>query len=107
MLTLHGMLSQARCHHRRWWRTLRSHNLGLNVLRAIFKRRSACGSLIGGICETQEMLDFSAPSTNKSSPDLEMIDIQNINEAVMNACLRSDVKLSPSVIDMATLKPPT
>ena len=43
------------------------------------KRRNLAGSLIGGIKETQEMLDFCGEHNIVS--DVEMIDIQNINEA--------------------------
>lgn len=73
---------------------------GLNVFGLIFKRRRLAGSLIGGIAETQEMLDFCAKHNIVS--DVEMIDIQNINEAY-ERMLKSDVKYR-FVIDMATLK---
>ena len=49
------------------------------VFNLIFKRRSLAGSLIGGIAETQEMLDFCAERGIVS--DVEMIPIQKINEA--------------------------
>ena len=45
----------------------------------IFKRRALAGSLIGGIAETQEMLDFCAEHGIVS--DIEMIPMQKINEA--------------------------
>lgn len=73
---------------------------GLNVFGLIFKRRRLAGSLIGGIAETQEMLDFCAKHNIVS--DVEMIDIQNINEAY-ERMLKSDVKYR-FVIDMASLK---
>lgn len=73
---------------------------GLNVFGLILKRRRLAGSLIGGIAETQEMLDFCAKHNIVS--DVEMIDIQNINEAY-ERMLKSDVKYR-FVIDMATLK---
>lgn len=73
---------------------------GLNVFGLIFKRRRLAGSLIGGIAETQEMLDFCAKHNIVS--DVEMIDIKNINEAY-ERMLKSDVKYR-FVIDMATLK---
>ncbi len=73
---------------------------GLNVFGLIFKRRRLAGSLIGGIAETQEMLDFCAKHNIVS--DVEMIDIQNINEAY-ERMLKSDVKYR-FVIDMSTLK---
>src|SRR5690606_35341052 len=50
-----------------------------DVFSLIFKRRSLAGSLIGGIQETQEMLDFCAEHGIVS--DIEMIPIQQINEA--------------------------
>jgi uncharacterized zinc-type alcohol dehydrogenase-like protein len=65
----------------------------------IFKRRQYAGSLIGGIPETQEMLDFCAK--NKLTADVEVIPIQKINEAY-ERMLRSDVKYR-FVIDMASL----
>lgn len=65
----------------------------------IFKRRCIGGSLIGGIKETQEMLNFCAQ--NKIVSDIEMIPIQNINEAY-ERMLKSDVKYR-FVIDMSSL----
>ena len=65
----------------------------------IFKRRSIAGSLIGGIKETQEMLDFCAEHAITS--DIEMIPIQQINEAYERV-LKSDVKYR-FVIDIASL----
>jgi uncharacterized zinc-type alcohol dehydrogenase-like protein len=66
----------------------------------IFGRRSVAGSLIGGIPETQEMLDFCAKHGIGS--DIEMINIQDINEAYARM-LKSDVRYR-FVIDMASLK---
>ena len=66
----------------------------------IFKRRSLAGSLIGGIAETQEMLDFCAKHDITS--DIEMIPMQGINEAY-ERMLKSDVKYR-FVVDMASLK---
>jgi alcohol dehydrogenase (NADP+) len=66
----------------------------------ITKRRSLAGSGIGGIQETQEMLDFCAG--NGIVSDIEMIPIQKINEAY-ERLLKSDVKYR-FVIDMASLK---
>ena len=66
----------------------------------IFGRRARAGSLIGGIAETQEMLDFCAEHGIVS--EIEKIDIQNINEAY-ERMLKSDVKYR-FVIDMASLK---
>jgi len=65
----------------------------------IIKRRQYAGSLIGGIPETQEMLDFCAERGITS--DVEIIPIQKINEAY-ERMLRSDVKYR-FVIDMASL----
>ncbi|HSY44343.1 MAG TPA: NAD(P)-dependent alcohol dehydrogenase, partial [Candidatus Acidoferrum sp.] len=58
------------------------------------------GSAIGGIKETQEMLDFCGK--NNIVSDIELIPIQKINEAY-ERMLKSDVKYR-FVIDMATLK---
>jgi uncharacterized zinc-type alcohol dehydrogenase-like protein len=63
-------------------------------------RRSLAGSAIGGIPETQEMLDFCAE--HGITADIEMIKIQQINEAY-ERLLKSDVKYR-FVIDMASLK---
>jgi uncharacterized zinc-type alcohol dehydrogenase-like protein len=63
-------------------------------------RRSFAGSMIGGIAETQEMLDFCGKHNITS--DIEMIDIQQINEAY-ERMLKGDVKYR-FVIDMASLK---
>jgi uncharacterized zinc-type alcohol dehydrogenase-like protein len=71
-----------------------------NVFGLIFKRRRLAGSLIGGVAETQEMLDFCAQHNIVS--DIEMINIQNINDAY-ERMLKSDVKYR-FVIDMASLK---
>jgi alcohol dehydrogenase (NADP+) len=71
----------------------------IEVFNLIFKRRQLAGSLIGGIPETQEMLDFCAE--HKLTADVEVIPIQKINEAY-ERMLRSDVKYR-FVIDMASL----
>lgn len=71
------------------------------VANLIFKRRHLAGSLIGGIAETQEMLDFCAEHGITS--DIELIDIQDINQAY-ERMLKSDVKYR-FVIDMASLTP--
>jgi uncharacterized zinc-type alcohol dehydrogenase-like protein len=70
-----------------------------NVFNLIFGRRQLSGSLIGGIRETQEMLDFCGEHDIVS--DIEQIPIQKINEAY-ERMLRSDVKYR-FVIDMASL----
>lgn len=69
------------------------------VFNLIFKRRQLAGSLIGGIRETQEMLDFCAEHGIGS--DIEMIPMDYINTAY-ERMLKSDVKYR-FVIDMATL----
>jgi uncharacterized zinc-type alcohol dehydrogenase-like protein len=70
-----------------------------NVGNLIFKRKSLAGSLIGGIAETQEMLDFCAEHGIVS--DIEPIAIADIDHAY-DRMIRSDVKYR-FVIDMATL----
>ncbi|OZG72239.1 hydroxyacid dehydrogenase [Hahella sp. CCB-MM4] len=66
----------------------------------VMKRRVLAGSLIGGIPETQEVLNFCAEHDIQC--DVEMLDIRNINEAY-ERMKRGDVKYR-FVIDMATLK---
>ncbi|APT56195.1 hydroxyacid dehydrogenase [Roseomonas gilardii] len=73
--------------------------LPVAVFSLIFKRRSFAGSLIGGIAETQEMLDFCGEHGITS--DIEMIRMDEIN-AAYERMIRSDVKYR-FVIDMATL----
>ncbi len=70
------------------------------VSHLIFKRRSIVGSLIGGLKETQEMLDFCAE--HGISSDIEIIPIQEINQAYQRV-LKSDVKYR-FVIDLASLE---
>ncbi|CNC53190.1 NADP-dependent alcohol dehydrogenase [Yersinia frederiksenii] len=72
----------------------------INTMPLILARRSVAGSCIGGIAETQEMLDFCAKHGIAS--DIEMINIQDIEEAYKRM-LKSDVKYR-FVIDMASLK---
>ncbi len=69
------------------------------VFNLIMQRRRLAGSLIGGIAETQEMLDFCGAHGIVS--DIEMIRIQDINDAY-ERMLKSDVKYR-FVIDMASL----
>ncbi len=66
----------------------------------ILSRRNFAGSAIGGIAETQEMLDFCAQ--HRIVSDIEVIPIQQINEA-WERMLKQDVKYR-FVIDMASLK---
>lgn len=70
------------------------------VFNLIFKRRAIAGSLIGGIPETQEMLDFCAKHAITST--IELIAIQDIEKAYARM-LRNEVKYR-FVIDMSTLK---
>ena len=74
--------------------------LSVGVFNLVLRRRQFAGSLIGGIPETQEMLDFCAEHGIVS--DIELIPIQKINEAY-ERLLKSDVKYR-FVIDMASLK---
>ncbi len=74
--------------------------LALMTFPLIFKRRSLAGSGIGGIKETQEMLDFCGEHGITS--DVELIKIQQINEAY-ERLLKSDVKYR-FVIDMSSLR---
>jgi alcohol dehydrogenase (NADP+) len=73
--------------------------MAVEIFSLIFKRRNFVGSLIGGIAETQEMLDFCAE--HQIIADVEIIPIQKINEAY-ERMLRSDVKYRFS-IDMSSL----
>jgi alcohol dehydrogenase (NADP+) len=71
----------------------------VSALTLLFKRRTLSGSLIGGIAETQEMLDFCGK--HNITDDVEVIPIQKVNEAY-DRLLRVDVKYRFS-IDMASL----
>ncbi len=66
----------------------------------LFGRRNLSGSVIGGIAETQEVLDFCGK--NNITADVEVIPIQKVNEAY-ERLLKSDVKYR-FCIDMASLK---
>ena len=74
-------------------------NAQLNTRPMILGRRNIAGSLVGGIKETQEMLDFCAEHNIVS--DIEMIRMDQVNEAY-ERILKSDVRYR-FVIDMATL----
>jgi alcohol dehydrogenase (NADP+) len=76
------------------------HPLPVAAFSLIPFRRSFAGSMIGGIPETQEMLDFCGRHNIVS--DIELISIQQVNEAY-ERLLNSDVKYR-FVIDMASLK---
>ena len=72
----------------------------VSAMSLLFNRRSLSGSLIGGIAETQEMLEFC--SMHKITADVEVIPIQMVNEAYERLS-RADVKYRFS-IDMKSLK---
>jgi uncharacterized zinc-type alcohol dehydrogenase-like protein len=72
---------------------------GINTIRLIGGRKRLSGSAIGGIKETQEMLDFCGKHNIVS--DVEVIDIKNINEAYTRM-LKNDIKYR-FVIDIASL----
>ena len=74
--------------------------LAVPVFGLIFKRRSLSGSPIGGLPETQEMLDFCG--AHNITADVEVIPIQKVNEAY-ERLVKSGVKYRFS-IDMASLK---
>jgi uncharacterized zinc-type alcohol dehydrogenase-like protein len=77
-----------------------SEPLAVQVFSLLLKRRSFAGSLIGGIRETQEVLDFCAE--HGITPRIELIPAQKINEA-FERVLASDVRYR-FVIDISTLK---
>jgi len=77
-----------------------SEPLPVGVFGLLFRRRSFSGSIIGGIAETQEMLDFCGKHNITS--DVEVIPIQKVHEAY-ERLVKSDVKYRFS-IDMASLK---
>jgi uncharacterized zinc-type alcohol dehydrogenase-like protein len=72
----------------------------LSAFPLLLRRRRLVGSIIGGIKETQEMLDFCAK--HECSADIEMIPIQQVNEAY-ERMLRGDVRYR-FVIDLNSLK---
>jgi uncharacterized zinc-type alcohol dehydrogenase-like protein len=74
--------------------------LAVKAFGLLFGRRSLSGSAIGGIAETQEMLDFCGQ--HNITADVEVIPIQKVNEAY-DRLLKSDVKYR-FCIDMASLK---
>lgn len=82
---------------------LPSEPLPVNVFSLTGGRRQFAGSFIGGIAETQEMLDFCA--AHGIVCDIELIDIQQIN-AAYERLEKSDVKYR-FVIDMASLQKET
>jgi len=77
-----------------------SEPLAVDVSNLIFGRRNFSGSLIGGLKETQEMLDFCGK--HHITSDIELIPIQQVNEAY-DRLVKGDVKYR-FVIDMASLR---
>lgn len=73
---------------------------GVNGMNQAFGRKSLAGSMIGGIAETQEVIDYCTARNIKA--DIELIDIQNINRAYERV-IGKDVRYR-FVIDMASLK---
>ena len=76
------------------------HPLPVSVFNLLLPRRNFAGSAIGGIAETQEMLDFCAE--HGIACDIEITEIQKINDAWARL-LKQDVRYR-FVIDMASLK---
>lgn len=72
----------------------------LNTAPLVYRRKSIAGSLIGGLVETQEMLDFCGE--HELSSDVEVIQMADINVAY-ERMLKSDVKYR-FVIDMGSMK---
>jgi alcohol dehydrogenase (NADP+) len=79
---------------------LPEHPIPVAAFNLVIPRRSFAGSAIGGIAETQEMLDFCA--AHKIASDIELIPMQKINEAWARL-LKQDVRYR-FVVDMASLK---
>ncbi len=73
---------------------------GLDGMNLILGRKSIAGSVIGGIKETQDLLDFCGE--HHIVADVEMIDIQSINEAY-ERMIKGDIKYR-FVIDMGSLE---
>jgi uncharacterized zinc-type alcohol dehydrogenase-like protein len=76
--------------------------LQLPPVHMLFTRKAVAGSLIGGLPETQEMLDYCAQ--HNITADVEVIPIQQINEAY-ERILKGEVKYR-FVIDIASLREP-
>ena len=74
--------------------------ISVSAFTLLMGRRNLCGSNIGGIAETQEMLDFCG--ANNITADVEVIPMQKVNEAY-DRLVKSDVKYR-FAIDMASLK---
>lgn len=74
--------------------------LPVSSFNLLLGRRTFAGSIIGGIAETQEMLDFCA--AHNITSDIELIDVEQVNDAY-ERLLKGDVRYR-FVIDMASLK---
>jgi uncharacterized zinc-type alcohol dehydrogenase-like protein len=74
--------------------------LPVSAFALLFGNKTLSGSIIGGIAETQDLLDFCGQ--HNITADVEVISIQQVNEAY-ERLLKSDVKYRFS-IDMASLK---
>ena len=74
--------------------------MGIHPFPLIMGRRSLAGSLIGGIAETQEMLDFCGK--HNIAPDIEVIPFEKLNEAYERV-IKSDVRYR-FVLDTASIK---
>ena len=77
-----------------------SEPMQVPAMNIIFTRKCIAGSMIGGLAETQEMLDYCA--AHNITADVEVIPIQQIN-AAYERILNNDVKYR-FVIDTASLK---
>lgn len=75
-------------------------SIPIEPFQLIVRRRSLAGSMIGGIKETQEMLDFCGKHNIVS--DIELIPVQQVNEAY-DRVVKSDVRYR-FVIDIASLR---
>ena len=73
---------------------------GINGLALVFGRKSVAGSVIGGIAETQEVIDYCAARNIKA--DIELIGVEDINRAYKRV-VNKDVRYR-FVIEIATLK---
>jgi len=73
---------------------------GINGLALVFGRKSVAGSVIGGVAETQEVIDYCAARNIKA--DIELIRVEDINRA-FERVVNKDVRYR-FVIDMASLK---
>lgn len=73
--------------------------IAVQAFSLLLKRRTLAGSLIGGLCETQEMLDYCAE--NNITSDVEVIPIQRV-ETAYERMIKGDVRYR-FVIDLKTL----